>query len=99
MEVFGDEDDEVHEVHPSHPMGSHQAKRKWKARTSSASSATGFDVESSAKLMMKKMELELKPAKLEIHRMDQRQKDEALYLSTTDEELKTVLIGRWNIEF
>ncbi|GKA20123.1 hypothetical protein Tco_0700112 [Tanacetum coccineum] len=84
-----DEEDEVHEVRPSRPMGWDQAKRKWKAGTSSASSTTGFNVKSLAKLMMKKMEWDLKVAELEIRRMDQRQKNEALYLSTTDEELKT----------
>ncbi|GJY80156.1 hypothetical protein Tco_0492907 [Tanacetum coccineum] len=38
--------------------------------------------------------LELMAAELEARRMDQRQKDEALYLSTTDEELKEVLGAR-----
>nr|GFA77067.1 hypothetical protein [Tanacetum cinerariifolium] len=42
-------------------------------------------------LEMKKMELELKAAELKIRRMDQRQNNEALYLSTTDEELKRVI--------
>ncbi|GKD63793.1 hypothetical protein Tco_1305901 [Tanacetum coccineum] len=50
-------------------------------------------------LQMKKMEPKLKAAELEIRRMDQRQKDEALFLSTTDEDLKAVLRARWNIEF
>ncbi|GJV79392.1 ribonuclease H-like domain-containing protein [Tanacetum coccineum] len=96
---------------------------KWKAGTLSASSATGFDVESLAKLIvndyeivhklynakksqnmtellqMKKMELELKAKELEIRQMDQRQKDEALYLSTTDEDLKAVVSVSWNIPF
>nr|GEY36944.1 hypothetical protein [Tanacetum cinerariifolium] len=31
--------------------------------------------------------------------MDQRQKDEALYMSTIDEELNAVLRARWNIPF
>ncbi|GKB90095.1 hypothetical protein Tco_0962367 [Tanacetum coccineum] len=39
-------------------------------------------------LQMKMMELELKVEELAIQRMEQRQKDEALYLSTTDQELK-----------
>ncbi|GJW05050.1 phospholipase-like protein [Tanacetum coccineum] len=43
---------------------------------------------------LRKIELELKAAEVEIHRMDQRYKDEALYLSTNDEELKAVLKAR-----
>nr|GFC82637.1 hypothetical protein [Tanacetum cinerariifolium] len=39
-------------------------------------------------LEIKKKELELEDRELKIHEMDQRQKDEALYLSTTDKELK-----------
>ncbi|GJS96219.1 hypothetical protein Tco_0803187 [Tanacetum coccineum] len=46
------------------------------------------------KYLMLSMELELMAAELEARRMDQRQKDEALYLSTTDEELKEVLGAR-----
>ncbi|GKD46520.1 hypothetical protein Tco_1271165, partial [Tanacetum coccineum] len=34
------------------PIGWDQAKRKWKAGTSSASSTTGFNVKSLAKLMV-----------------------------------------------
>ncbi|GKD85609.1 hypothetical protein Tco_1356763, partial [Tanacetum coccineum] len=47
-----DEEDEVHEVRPSRLMGWDQAKRKWKAGTLSASSTTGFNVKSLAKLMV-----------------------------------------------
>ncbi|GJU51929.1 protein YIPF6 [Tanacetum coccineum] len=45
-------------------------------------------------LQMKKMELELKSEELTIRRTEQRQKDETLYLSTTDEELKAMLRSR-----
>ncbi|GJZ41970.1 hypothetical protein Tco_0588856, partial [Tanacetum coccineum] len=110
------EEDEVQKVRPSRPTGTEQAKKKEKAGASSASSTTGFVVESLAKLMvkeyatvkesynvqkgqnmtellhMKKMELKLKAAELEIRRMDQRKK--ALYMSTNDEELKAVLRTR-----
>ncbi|GJZ60769.1 hypothetical protein Tco_0616585 [Tanacetum coccineum] len=47
----GDEEDEVQEVHQSHPIGRDRAKRKAKARTSSAGSTNTFDGESLAKLM------------------------------------------------
>nr|GEU33495.1 UBN2 domain-containing protein [Tanacetum cinerariifolium] len=50
-------------------------------------------------LLLKKMELELKAAEREIHRMDQCHKDKALYLWTNDEELMPVLKARWNIPF
>ncbi|GJZ49879.1 E3 ubiquitin protein ligase MIEL1 [Tanacetum coccineum] len=43
-------------------------------------------------LQMKMMELELKVEELAIQRMEQRQKDEALYLSTTDQELKANML-------
>nr|GEY61239.1 hypothetical protein [Tanacetum cinerariifolium] len=110
-----EKEDEVQEVLSSRPMGRDQAKRKGKAGTSSTSSATSFDDEWLAKLMvneyanvsgrynvkkgqemtellqMKKKELEFKAAELKIQRMDQRQKDKALYLSTTDEELKRMM--------
>ncbi|GJY51070.1 hypothetical protein Tco_0441917 [Tanacetum coccineum] len=39
----------------------------------------------------KKMKLELKAKGLDIRQMDQCQKDEAIYMSTTDEELKRVI--------
>nr|GEV16706.1 exocyst complex component EXO70A1 [Tanacetum cinerariifolium] len=68
-----------------------RAERKRKARTSSASTTTGFDVKSLSKLMINEYAM---AAELEIRRMDQRQKDEALYLSTTDEDLKAVLRAR-----
>ncbi|GKC84699.1 hypothetical protein Tco_1140416 [Tanacetum coccineum] len=42
-------------------------------------------------LQIKKRELELKDAELEIRRMENRQRDEALYETTTDEELKARL--------
>ncbi|GKC11580.1 hypothetical protein Tco_1008362, partial [Tanacetum coccineum] len=47
---------------------------------------------------LRKIELELKAAEVEIHRMDQRHKDEELYLSTNDEELKAVgkNLEAWN---
>ncbi|GJY44452.1 E3 ubiquitin protein ligase MIEL1 [Tanacetum coccineum] len=114
----GDEEDEVEEVRPSRPIIRDRAKRKGKTTTLSASSTTGLDVESLAKLMvnenptvtepysvqksqnmtkllqMKMMELELKVEELAIRRMEQCQKDEALYLSTTDQELKAVLKER-----
>nr|GEW80953.1 hypothetical protein [Tanacetum cinerariifolium] len=48
----GDEEDEVEEVRPSRPIIRDQAKRKGKAGTLSASSTTGVDVESLAKLMV-----------------------------------------------
>nr|GEY70083.1 hypothetical protein [Tanacetum cinerariifolium] len=48
-----DEEDKVEEVRPSRPIGRDRAKRKEKARTSSTSLTTGFNVESLAKLMVK----------------------------------------------
>ncbi|GJU08190.1 hypothetical protein Tco_1124620 [Tanacetum coccineum] len=42
-------------------------------------------------LQIKKQELELKAAELEIRRLENRQRDKALYMSTTDEELKAML--------
>ncbi|GJU35159.1 hypothetical protein Tco_1183513 [Tanacetum coccineum] len=45
-------------------------------------------------LKIKKQELELKAAELEIRRMDNRKRDEALYGTTTDEELKARLRQR-----
>ncbi|GKB88183.1 hypothetical protein Tco_0960455 [Tanacetum coccineum] len=89
----GDKEDEVQEVRPRRPIDTDQAKRKAKAGTSSAGSATAFDVKSLAKLManeytmandsynvqkghemtellrIKKQELELKDAELEIRRL------------------------------
>ncbi|GJR48009.1 hypothetical protein Tco_1316112, partial [Tanacetum coccineum] len=50
--MVGDEEDEVQEVRLSRSIGKDQAKRKGKAGTSLASSTTGFDVESLAKLMV-----------------------------------------------
>nr|GFB30275.1 hypothetical protein [Tanacetum cinerariifolium] len=47
-----DEGDEVQEVCPIHTICTDQSKRKRKAKTSSASSTTSFDVESLAKLMV-----------------------------------------------
>ncbi|GJU79825.1 putative reverse transcriptase domain-containing protein [Tanacetum coccineum] len=111
----GDEEDEVEEVRPSRPIIRDRAKRKGKTTTLSASSTTGLDVESLAKLMvnenptvtepysvqksqnmtkllqMKMMELELKVEELAIRRMEQCQKDEALYLSTTDQERRCMI--------
>ncbi|GJZ88098.1 hypothetical protein Tco_0659880 [Tanacetum coccineum] len=43
---------------------------------------------------IKKHELELKVAELEIRRMENRQRDEALYESTTNEELKALFRAR-----
>ncbi|GKD23539.1 hypothetical protein Tco_1225242 [Tanacetum coccineum] len=45
-------------------------------------------------LRIKKQELELKAAELEIRRLENRQRDEALYFSTTNEELKAILRAR-----
>ncbi|GJR34221.1 hypothetical protein Tco_1209905 [Tanacetum coccineum] len=45
-------------------------------------------------LRIKTQELELKAAELEIRRLKNRQRDEALYLSTTNEELKAILRQR-----
>ncbi|GJR71968.1 hypothetical protein Tco_1016004 [Tanacetum coccineum] len=42
-------------------------------------------------LRIKNKELELKVAKLEIRRLENRQSDEALYESKTDEDLKAIL--------
>nr|GEX12369.1 hypothetical protein [Tanacetum cinerariifolium] len=50
--MVGVEEDEVQEVCPSRPIGKDQAKRKGKAKTSSTSLATDFDVELLAKLMV-----------------------------------------------
>nr|GEW18718.1 hypothetical protein [Tanacetum cinerariifolium] len=47
----------------------------------------------------KKIEMELKAKGLEIRQMDQRKKDEAIYMSTTDEELKRVIRAKWNLTF
>ncbi|GJZ93684.1 hypothetical protein Tco_0665887 [Tanacetum coccineum] len=43
---------------------------------------------------LKKKELELKAAELKIRRLKKRQRDEAVYLSTTDEELNAILRQR-----
>nr|GFB18429.1 hypothetical protein [Tanacetum cinerariifolium] len=45
-------------------------------------------------LRIKKQALELKAAELEIRRPKNHQRDEALYESTTDEELKALLRAR-----
>ncbi|GJX89733.1 RNA-directed DNA polymerase, eukaryota [Tanacetum coccineum] len=50
-------------------------------------------------LQMKKMEMEFKAKELEIRQLDQRQKNETLYLSSTDEKLKEVVRARWNLTF
>ncbi|GJW53286.1 RNA-directed DNA polymerase, eukaryota [Tanacetum coccineum] len=50
--------------------------------------------EMSKLLRIKKYELELKVAELKIRRLLSRQRDEALYLSTNDEELKAILRQR-----
>ncbi|GJY10162.1 hypothetical protein Tco_0378347 [Tanacetum coccineum] len=104
---------DLKEVRPIRRMGGDQANKKERG-TSSASSTIGFDVESLAKLMvndsynvqkglnmtellqMKKMEL---AKEVEIRHMNRRKKDEALYLSTTHEELKGVIRARWNLTF
>ncbi|GJY73689.1 hypothetical protein Tco_0478120 [Tanacetum coccineum] len=70
-----------------------QATRKMKAG-SAGSSAISFDVEALAKMMASEYELELKAAELEIRRMKNRQRDKALYETTTDEELKAGLRQR-----
>ncbi|GKC41534.1 hypothetical protein Tco_1059256 [Tanacetum coccineum] len=79
--TVGYKEDEVHEFRRSRPIGIDQAKRKAKAGSSSAGSANAFDVESLAKMMANEYVAELK-----IRRLENRQRDEALYLSTTDEE-------------
>ncbi|GJY20489.1 RNA-directed DNA polymerase, eukaryota [Tanacetum coccineum] len=91
--TVGDEaENEVEEVRRLKPMGKDQAKRKMKA--GSASSASSFDVEALKKMMASEYELELKAAELEIRRMKNRQRDEALYETTTDEALKERLRQR-----
>ncbi|GJR96083.1 hypothetical protein Tco_0268257 [Tanacetum coccineum] len=45
-------------------------------------------------LWIKKQELQLKAVELEIRRLENRQRDEALYESTTDEELKALIRQR-----
>ncbi|GJZ90214.1 hypothetical protein Tco_0662141 [Tanacetum coccineum] len=45
-------------------------------------------------LRIKNKELELKVAELEIRRLENRQRDEALYETTTDEDLKAILRKR-----
>nr|GEV36648.1 hypothetical protein [Tanacetum cinerariifolium] len=45
-------------------------------------------------LWIKKQSLELKAAELKIRRLQYRQRDKALYLSITDEELKAILRQR-----
>ncbi|GJY71290.1 RNA-directed DNA polymerase, eukaryota [Tanacetum coccineum] len=89
-----EEENEVEEVRRPKPMGKDQAKRKMKA--GSASSASSFDVEALAKMMASEyvMELELKAVELEIRRMKNRQREEALYETTTDEALKERLKQR-----
>ncbi|GJT26973.1 hypothetical protein Tco_0907248 [Tanacetum coccineum] len=90
--TVGDEEDEMEEVWPPRPMGRDQANRKSKA--GAASSASAFDVESLAKMMANEHKLELKAAELEIRCMENRQRDEALYETTTDEVLKAILRHR-----
>ncbi|GKB77298.1 pentatricopeptide repeat-containing protein, partial [Tanacetum coccineum] len=58
---------------------------------SSDSYNTQKNQEMSELLQIKKQELELKAAELEIQRMENRQRDKALYETTTDEELKARL--------
>ncbi|GJZ71233.1 hypothetical protein Tco_0635084 [Tanacetum coccineum] len=50
--------------------------------------------EMSKLLRIKKEELELKAVELEIRRLKNCQRDEALYFSTTDEDLKAILKAR-----
>ncbi|GJW37721.1 hypothetical protein Tco_0060641 [Tanacetum coccineum] len=50
--------------------------------------------EMSELLRIKNKELELKVAELKIRRMENRQRDEALYETTTDEDLKATLMQR-----
>ncbi|GKB58009.1 RNA-directed DNA polymerase, eukaryota, partial [Tanacetum coccineum] len=83
--------EEVQEVRRPKPMGRDQAKRKMKG--GSASSASSFDVGELAKMMASEY-LELKAAELEIRRMENRQRNEALYETTTDEALKERLRQR-----
>ncbi|GJV33459.1 hypothetical protein Tco_1393859 [Tanacetum coccineum] len=93
--TVGSEDEneveEVEEVRRPRLMGRDQAKRKMKA--GSTSSASSFDVGELAKMMASEY-LELKAAELEIRRMENRQRDEALYETTTDEALKERLWQR-----
>nr|GEX84177.1 RNA-directed DNA polymerase, eukaryota [Tanacetum cinerariifolium] len=55
--------------------------------------------EMSELLKIKNRELELKAAELEIRRMENRQRDEALYETTTDEALKERLRQRLSVDF
>nr|GEV08746.1 hypothetical protein [Tanacetum cinerariifolium] len=68
----------------------YQAKRKMKA--GSTSSASSFDVEALAKMMASEYVMASDSYKIqknqEIRRMEKRQRDEALYETTIDEELK-----------
>ncbi|GJR76644.1 hypothetical protein Tco_0089009 [Tanacetum coccineum] len=50
-------------------------------------------------LEIRMKELELKDRELRIREIDQRQKVEAIYLSTTDYELKRVIRARWKLTF
>ncbi|GKC07232.1 hypothetical protein Tco_0998842 [Tanacetum coccineum] len=56
---------------------------------------TQMKQEMSELLKIKNRELELKAAELEIRRMKNRQRDEALYETTTDEALKEKLRMRF----
>ncbi|GJZ16905.1 zinc finger, CCHC-type containing protein [Tanacetum coccineum] len=51
----------------------------------------GCDISLFKLLGIRKMELTLKDRELKIREIDQRQKDEAIYMSTTDEELNPVI--------
>ncbi|GKE20486.1 hypothetical protein Tco_1431998, partial [Tanacetum coccineum] len=50
-------------------------------------------------LEIRMKELELKDRELRIREIDQRQKVEAIYLLTTDYELKRVIRARWKLTF
>nr|GEV37853.1 hypothetical protein [Tanacetum cinerariifolium] len=79
-----DEEDEVWKVRRSRPIGRDQAKRKAKAMTSSA--------ENDRVIADQKARAETQGCRAGNPRLENRQRDEALYLSTTDEELKRIQV-------